>query len=117
MGKKVNTKQETIKDPQSFPIHKNKTFEKNLNEFLKMMCARFSNISVKEYLKLVHKHIARCRKTFKWGKNQRQIVQTLQKIRICKACDSWAKIKEKIIKCSVCDDYYHLKCLKDSDFE
>lgn len=116
MGKKQPKEVAVIDDPVTFPIRKKKTFQQNIDLFLKMMVARFSKLSAKQYLSYVHKYIARCRAKFRVN-NQTQIVKTIEKIKICKACEQWALKKSKIIQCNECEDWYHTSCIEGEDFD
>lgn len=56
MGKKTN-KQSTYVTASTFKIKKNKTSIANLQAYVKLLKAKYSNISTKEYLSYVHKYI------------------------------------------------------------
>ena len=82
MGKK-KAQQKTVKDVHTYPINKNKTLRDNLDGYIRLLKSKHSHLPTKEYLALVHNYVTRYSK-LKKGISQSMVVQTTQKIKICR---------------------------------
>ena len=86
MGKKLAPSEKAYKMTATIPINKNKTLSSNMNKYIQCLKAKYSTISTKEYLTLLHKFIQRCTKSCT-NISQKVIVQNTHKIKICRKCD------------------------------
>lgn len=110
MGKKIRISAVYQLNPLNYPITKSKSFTANLDGFIKMLKSHHPTLSSKEFLKVVHKYALKCK--HKTDAQQNILVAMKKKIKICKECDKWNG-SSQTIRCTLCEDYYHDKCLSE----
>lgn len=111
MGKKAGQNKAVAPEIKTFQISKSKTFNTNLNSFIKMLEEHYKNLTSRQFIKEVHQYIARFREKTKG--RELALGQAKQKIKICRQCDGWCGNKH-MVQCTLCEDYYHEQCLADS---
>lgn len=100
MPRKQKVPLKALQDPLQYPIRKSKTFSRNLCSFIRMLDKHFSSLPSKNYLRLVHKYVLKCRTRFK-KEHQTGYISVRQQIKICKACDGWTG-RRPMVHCLQC---------------
>lgn len=111
MGKKTKKTQSQPEDIRSFPISRQKSFNHNLNTFLRMLQEKHTGLTSREFIMEVHSFVTRYKQQTK--KKDPSIGTARHKIKICKHCDGWSR-NSPMLQCTRCEDYYHEHCLGHS---
>ena len=111
---KKTKKQSTTKSLGTFPINKNKSFQANFTNYLKVLRSKLSGMPAKEYIKLMHQYIEQCSKKLK-NIPKKVVIKSTSQLKICKVCEQFIFKKKQEVQCGQCEDFYHHECLDSSD--